>query len=197
MLFYIICIFGGDAAIILLNIFALKNNFAQDSAYSSSYLLIAGLLLIVVLVAIDGLSAFLIRRLPEKWFSYKVKFHKVEKKECKFYEHLGIKYWKDHILELGMFTAFSKKHVQNPESPEYFERFILESNYGAVIHIAGVFLGFLILFIYPRDLLFSMSLPAAIINAVMNIFPFMILRYNLPRLERMRAILVKKQSRGR
>lgn len=195
MLFYIICIFGGDAAIILLNIFVFKERFESYSAFSTNFLIIAGLLLIVVLVALDGISAFLIRRLPEKWFSYKANFFKVSKKECKFYEHLGIKYWKDHILELGMFTSFSKKHVTNSESPEYFERFILESNYGSVIHFTGVFLGFLILFFYPRTLLFSMSLPAAIINAFMNVFPLMILRYNIPRLERMRAILVKKQQR--
>lgn len=192
MLFYIICIFGGDAAIILFNIFVFKEHFESNSAFSNNFLIIAGILLIVALVALDGISAFLIRRLPEKWFSYKVNFFKVSKKECKFYEHLGIKHWKDHILELGMFTAFSKKHVTNPESPEYFERFILESNYGSVIHFAGIFLGFLILIFYPRALLFSMALPAAIINAFMNIFPFMILRYNIPRLERMRAILVKK-----
>lgn len=195
MWFYIICIFGGDAAIILFNILA-KNSFAADSAYSLKFLVISGLLLIVLCVAIDGISAFIIRRLPQKWFSFNVKFHKVGKKECKFYEHLGIKLWKDHILELGMFTAFSKKHVSDPESPEYIERFILESNYGTVIHFAGIFLGFLLLAVYPKNLLWRMSFPAAVINAFMNLFPLMILRYNLPRLHRMHEILLKKQTRS-
>ncbi len=194
MLFYVVCIFGGDAAIIAFNLFV-KNSIAENSAYTNKSLVVAGLLLIVCCIALDGISAFLIRRLPEKWFSFNVDFHKVSKKECKFYEKLGIKLWKDHILELGMFTAFSKKHVANPKSPEYVERFILESNYGAMIHIVGVFLGFLLLAVYPKNLLWRMSFPAAVINAFMNIFPFMILRYNLPRLHRMHAVLVKKQQR--
>lgn len=194
MLFYVICIFCGDAAIIILNLLT-KNSLAENSAYSNKFLVIAGLLLIAGCIALDGISAFLIRRLPEKWFRFNVDFHKVSKKECKFYEKLGIKIWKDHILELGMFTAFSKKHVADPESPEYIERFILESNYGALIHIVGVFLGFLLLALYPKNLLWRMSFPAALINAFMNIFPFMILRYNLPRLHRMHTILIKKQQK--
>lgn len=192
MWFYIFCIFGGDAAIILISLFAGKESL---SSYSDKNLICAGLLLIVACLIVDGISAFLIRRLPEKWFRYDVKVHQVSKRECKIYEAFGIKLWKDHILELGMFTAFSKKHVSNPDSPDYIERFILESNYGALIHIAGVFLGFLIILFYPGDLLWWMSFPAAVINAFMNLFPYMILRYNLPRLERMRVLLRKKAER--
>ena len=194
MWFYIICILGGDAAIIFFNIF-FKNSVSENSAFSDKFLVIAGLLLVVFCIALDGISAFLIRRLPEKWFSYNVKIHKPGKKECKIYERLGIKLWKDHILELGMFTAFSKKHVANPESPEYIERFILESNYGVLIHLTGVFIGFLLLCFYPKNLLWRMSFPAAMINAFMNIFPLMILRYNLLRLHRMHAVLLKKRQR--
>lgn len=192
MWFYIICIFGGDAAIILLNLFA---GFEGAANFSSKYIIIAGLLLIVGCIIADGITAFLIRRLPEKWFRYDVNFHKVNKNECKFYERLGIKLWKDHILELGMFTAFSKKHVQNPESSEYMERFILESNYGVWIHIVGLFAAFAIIPFYPQELLWSMAFPAAVINGIMNAFPCMILRYNLPRLERMRILLEKKANR--
>lgn len=192
MLFYIICIFGGDAAIITLSLLAGKE---ELSSYSNTYLILAGLLLIAACLLVDGVSAFLIRRLPEKWFTYKVNFHKVGKKECKFYEKAGIKLWKDHIIELGMFTAFSKKHVSNPDSPEYIERFILESNYGVWIHFTGIFIGLAIIPFYPEDLLLWMSLPAAVINGIMNLFPMMILRYNLPRLERMRVLAEKKALR--
>lgn len=192
MLFYIVCIFGGDAAVILTSLFAGREAL---SSYSNLQLVIAGLLLIVACVAVDGISAFLIRRLPEKWFNYKVNFHKVGKKECSFYEHVGIKLWKDHIIELGMFTAFSKKHVANPDSPEYIERFILESNYGVWIHFVGVFIGLAIIPFYPQDMMVWMTLPAAIINGIMNLFPMMILRYNLPRLERMRVLAEKKAAR--
>lgn len=194
MWFYIICIFGGDALILSLNLI-FRDSICCNSFYTERYLIIASILLIVFCIALDGVSAFLIRRLPEKWFLRNVKFHKVQKKECKFYEACGIKLWKDHILELGMFTAFSKKHVSNPESPEYIERFILESNYGYVIHFVGIFLGFALLLIYPKNLLLRMSLPAAVINAFMNLFPMMILRYNLFRLHRMYELLEKKQKR--
>lgn len=194
MIFYIVCIFGGDAAIILFNII-FKSSAFENFGYSNKYLLLAGLMLVAFCIALDGVSAFLIRRLPEKWFSYDVLVHKPSKKECDFYEKLGIKLWKDHILELGMFTAFSKKHIADPKNPEYVQRFILESNYGALIHFVGIFLGFVLFFIYPEPLIWRMALPAALINAFMNLFPLMILRYNLLRLHRMNLILLKKTNR--
>ena len=86
--------------------------------------------------------------MPNKWFDYKVEFRKVSKKESLFYEKLFIKAWKDKILELGMFTSFSKKEIKDPKSREYIERFILESNYGADIHIADAVFGFLLLLCY-------------------------------------------------
>ena len=72
----------------------------------------------VGVIAWDGLWAFIIRRaFPEKWFSYERKgFFDVPKKECKFYEKIGIKKWKDHVLELGMFTAFDKKAISAPDN---------------------------------------------------------------------------------
>ena len=193
MVFYIVSIVGGDALIILVNY--LVN--LKTHSLSTIYIVLAGLIAGIGVIAIDAVSATFVRRcLPEKWFGHNVKFHKIGKKECAFYEKCGIKLWKDKILELGVFTSFSKKHVADPNSSEYLERFILECNYGYVIHFVGIFLGYLLLLVPPLSTTWRFSVPAATINAFLNLLPFMILRYNLPRLERMRALAEKKEARA-
>ncbi len=154
------------------------------------------LMLPFLMVAWDGIFATLIRRaFPEKWFTKDVKFHDVGKKECKFYELLGIKLWKDHVLELGVFTSFSKKKVSNPNDPEYISRFIMECNYGAQIHLWNFILGFVPIFFFPREIGIRFILPAVIANSILSILPLMILRYNVPRLKRLLAVLEKKAAR--
>lgn len=189
MLFYVLSIVGADLLIILFNIWFNKFDL------SLMYIILAAVLGAIAVIAIDGVFAFLIRRLPEKWFSYDKKIWNVTKKECKIYEILGIKNWKDSILELGMFTSFSKKSIANPDSKEYMERFILESNYGAIIHLANVIFGFLVIFCFPLKYVFCFGLPISIVNAILSFLPYMILRYNIPRLQRMRVILEKKELR--
>jgi hypothetical protein len=189
MLFYIFSIVGADLLIILFNIWF--NKFEL----SLLYIILAAVLGAIAVIAIDGVFAFIIRRLPEKWFSYDKKIWNVSKAECKFYEKLGIKLWKDKILELGVFTSFSKKTIANPDSKEYMERFILESNYGAIIHIANAIFGFLVIFCFPLKLVFCFGLPISIVNAILSLLPYMILRYNIPRLHRMRNLLEKKELR--
>lgn len=189
MLFYIFSIVGADLLIILLNI--LFNKFEL----STLYIILAAVLGAIAVIAIDGVFAFIIRRLPEKWFSYDKKIWNVSKTECNFYEKLGIKLWKDKILELGVFTSFSKKTIANPDSKEYMERFILESNYGAIIHIANAIFGFLVIFCFPLKLIFCFGLPISIVNGILSLLPYMILRYNIPRLHRMRNLLEKKELR--
>ena len=180
---------GADLLIILLNI--LFNKFEL----STLYIILAAVLGAIAVIAIDGVFAFIIRRLPEKWFSYDKKIWNVSKAECNFYEKLGIKLWKDKILELGVFTSFSKKTIANPDSKEYMERFILESNYGAIIHIANAIFGFLVIFCFPLKLIFCFGLPISIVNGILSLLPYMILRYNIPRLHRMRNLLEKKELR--
>ena len=189
MLFYIFSIVGSDLLIILFNIWF--NKFEL----SLLYIILAAVLGAIAVIAIDGVFAFIIRRLPEKWFSYDKKIWNVSKAECNFYEKLGIKLWKDKILELGVFTSFSKKTIANPDSKEYMERFILESNYGAIIHIANAIFGFLVIFCFPLKLVFCFGLPISIVNAILSLLPYMILRYNIPRLHRMRNLLEKKELR--
>ncbi|MCQ2592459.1 MAG: hypothetical protein MJ188_06700 [Treponema sp.] len=192
MVLYMIGIIGGDILICIFNLIFNRPIYG----YSIWYGIIASVLAAVGVIAIDGICATIVRRcLPEKWFDYTVDFHDPSKKECRFYEKLGIKKWKDYVLELGMFTNFSKKSVQNPNDVAYIERFILENNYGVWCHNTGAVLGFLLILFYPSYLKWSMALPACIINFILSSLPTMILRYNTNRLRRTRAVLVKKQAR--
>ncbi|MBP5444478.1 MAG: hypothetical protein J6Y60_14680 [Treponema sp.] len=189
MLAYIIAICTSDAIILFLNLLLCQ------SQLSVKGILIVTLLLPPILIAIDGVAAGLVRyALPKKWFDYKVKFHIASKKECRFYEKIGIKSWKDHVVELGMFTAFSKKEVAKPNSIEYIERFILECNYGVLGHLAGVVCGYLLLFCFPQKYMLTIVLPAACVNAVLSILPLMVLRYNVPRLQSILSGLQKHSA---
>jgi hypothetical protein len=190
MLFYIVTIGLAMALVFLGNFFW----FPADMSLVKIILL--DLMLPFLIVAWDGISATLIRHaLPNKWFTRDVKFHKVSKAECKFYELLGIKLWKDHILELGMFTSFSKKKVADPNDPAYIERFIMECNYGVQVHLWNFILGFVPMLFFPKEIAIRFILPAAIANSILSILPLMILRYNVPRLKRLLAVLEKKAAR--
>lgn len=189
MALYLISIIGGVLLVFLFN-------FLFNANIQLLGLIIGCVLLPIVLIAWDGVVATFIRRaLPEKWYDYKVKWREVSKKECNFYEKIGIKHWKDHVLELGVFTSFSKKKIADPRSREYMERFILECNYGWSIHLWNSLLGFLIIPCYPAAFRLPVALPGCIINFVLGMLPFMILRYNLPRLHRARNVLEKKEAR--
>lgn len=170
------------------------NILINSSLYNLSilYIILAVVIGTVAVIAIDGLFAFIIRRLPEKWFSYKKKIFNVGKREVKFYEAIGIKKWKDKVLELGQFTNFTKKKVVNPFDNEYVERFLMECNYGYIIHLVGIFMGFLIIFIFPLKYALMFGVPIGVVNAVLNYLPMCILRYNTPKL----LILHKRNERN-
>ncbi len=147
------------------------------------YIVLAVIISTVVEIMISGLIAFIVRWvLPKKWFTMNKKFYSAGKAESKFYEKLGIKKWKDKVLELGCFTNFHKDKVKDPTNNEYLERFITEANYGVLIHALSIPLGFLVIFIYPLKLWFMIGLPVALVGAFLNLLPTFILRYNLPKL---------------
>ena len=113
------------------------------------FVLGAVLLSVVAVIAVDGLFAFLIRRLPAKWFAHDRKFFLVSQKEKKFYEKLKIRKWKEKIPELGQFTNFHKNKVAEPFNNDYLTRYMLEAAYGEVIHLTLCVVGFVIIFFYP------------------------------------------------
>ena len=98
------------------------------------------------------------------------------KKEKNFYSKLKIKAWKDMVPELGGFTSFHKNKLESESDLVYLERFIIEANYGVVIHIANAILGALIVFI-PFCNSPSVYIPVIAVNLILSTLPVFILRY--------------------
>ena len=59
---------------------------------------------------------------------------------------------------------------------------MFESGKGVVVHIGGMILGFLVIFIFPLKYALVIGLPIAIVNVFLNILSTMVLRYNTPKL---------------
>lgn len=138
-------------------------------------------------IVLDGILAFLIRRLPGRWFSEGHKIFIASRRECRFYIALGVRWWKDKIPELGLFTGFHKNRVYHPQDNAYIARFIMECNYGMVIHLAGAVLGFFMIPPCPPAYDLWVMAPVAAVNFVLNLLPLFVLRYNVPKLEALYA----------
>lgn len=171
---------------IAVSIITMLNYFIAIPICGYNYTIIQcfGMLGISVLVVflIDAFLAFVIRRLPSRWFDFRKKFFHIFKWEKNFYEKQKIKKWKDKIPELGQFTNFSKSKIEDPTNNEYIERFLLEICYGEVIHFTSIILGFVIIFIFDLRYCWCMGLIVAIANGIINYLSFAILRYNRPKL---------------
>lgn len=140
-------------------------------------------LVTVFVIAIDGIFATVVRwLLPEKMFAIDKKSFVGKKKECFFYEKIGIKSWKDKVLELGSVTSFRKNKISDPKNNEWVSRYILEANYGVAVHLCGMLFGFLAMFCCPKSFRLCVGLPICVVNLFYNFLSFAILRYNLPKL---------------
>lgn len=166
------------------------------SYYELASVVFSTLLGVVAIIAIDGLSALIIRRLtPKSWYAPERKAFKVSKKERDFYRSIKIKKWKDKIPELGGFTGFHKDKLESSSDGAYLGRFILEANYGVVIHIANAILGFLIAFI-PICSSPSIWVPIVAVNFVLSLLPVAILRYTSYTLHNLYARFKKKDCQN-
>ena len=196
MLIYSLIIVLGGISIALLNIFFNPQFADKPWVYA---LLTLGLIITVILI--DGLVAFLIRRLPEKWFKEEKGILKTTKFELKLYNFLHVSKWKEHVPELGSFTGFHKNKVANPFDSEYLARFILEARYGAVIHFASVPTSFLVLLLDvwmytgPSSIWLTIALPVAVVNAILILLPAFVLKYNLPKLQRLYQVSLAKKKK--
>lgn len=179
MVLYLIIVLISAATIGILNgVFNL-------SAFSAGVpqliaLIIAG---IIFQVVVDGAFAIFGRLLPSSLFSPKSSFYNVPNFERKFYEFIKIRKWKDKVLELGGISGFSKSKITDGKNTEYLYKFIEESNRGIVIHFLGVFVGFLLMLVFPKQFAMCISFPIAVVNAILNILPIFVLRYNVPKLK--------------
>lgn len=151
-------------------------------------------LLTVAVIAIDGLFAFLIRRLPERLFSYEGRLLSVGRRESALYRRLCLRRWGPVVVpDLGCFTSFPKQHLLSPRDPNYTGRYLLEAAYGIVIHAVNIPTGFLILPILPTFAL-SVALPVAAVNAVLSLLPLLLLRSNFPALLRLHRANLQRST---
>jgi len=158
------------------------------------YLIVLVIILTLVEIIIDCVFATLVRWIfPKKWFSVDKKFFSASKKERIFYEKIGIKKWKDKTLDLGSVTGFKKKTLQKTTDETYFERFIIECNYGVLVHVLCDFFGFAVLFLCPNPFKLTIGLPVAIVNLFLNSLSLFILRYNLPKLRAVYNFNIKRK----
>ena len=190
MVLYLSVIFAANVVICLANILFGTATFG----YSPWFVILATVSTTVFQFAIDGLFAIIINKLPNKWFGMDKKCFEVSKQSQKFYEKLKIRKWKDKVWELGGLGGFRKNKINEPDNPEYIERFIIESNKGIVTHRIGYFVGFLGVFLFPLKFAFVIGVPVAVVNLFLNILPTMVLRYNIPKLMTAHKRLVRNQS---
>lgn len=177
MLIYTIIIGLTLIVMVCLNAFVGIPLYEYDGWYCTKIILLS----IASVIAIDGLCAFIIHKLPSKLFNHRFKIFHIFKFERRFYELIRIKKWKDLIPELGGLADFRKNKLAEPTNNEYVEKFLTECCYGEVIHFNSIILGFLIIFFDLRHCLFF-GIPVAIANAIINFLSYMILRYNRPKL---------------
>lgn len=187
-MFYLIVVFISMALIIGANLlFSASFSLAGLGWTALSVTVATG-----AIFAIDGISALAIRRLtPKKWYLPNLKLFTVSKKERNFYNRLKIKAWKDMVPELGGFTSFHKDHLESPSDVKYLERFLIESNYGVIIHLANALLGFIIAFI-PLCHSPSVWIPVFVVNFILSLMPVAILRHTSYTLLRLYQRSLKK-----
>ena len=158
------------------------------------------LLVVIVTLAqivIDVILATIFRWcIPKKFVLPTKKFFCATKKEARFYELIGIKKWKDKTLDLGNFTGFSKSKLGNVNDVKYVERFIVEANYGVLVHLACIIIGFVVIFICPLPYRWTIGLPVWLINLLLNGMSTFILRYNLPKLHVLYNYNLKRQTKN-
>lgn len=137
-------------------------------------------------IIIDGIFSTLVRRaLPEKWFNGLYDVYRAGKRESRFYEKLGIKKWKDKIIDLGCFTNFRKNKIYEPTNNQYVLRYVTEANFGVVCHICCMLFGMGAIFCCPIKLWFTIGIYVSIVNLVLNALPLFTLRYNLTKLHKL------------
>lgn len=191
-MFYLIVIAAATLLIALLNLFL-------DGVFLLSVFgehLLLTLLGVAAVFLVDGFFAFVIRRMPERWFLPEARLFSVGKREVNFYRRTGINTWKRYVPEWGCFTGFHKDKMRAPDDSVYLGRFLLESNYGVAGHLAGALFGYLILWI-PLLRPLTVALPVAFVNMILSLLPTVILRFNTPALRRLYRRSLAREERER
>ena len=187
MIMYLVIIAVIMSVVISVNWIALGWTFLGALTWTSITTAIE-FLIIVVLTFFTG------QCVPKKFY-HECKLYAVSKRELSFYQVIHLRAWKDYVCELGALSGFSKKKIIAPNDPSYIDRFILELNKGMFVHFFCTLGAFLLLAV-PLPGFWSITLPIAIVGAILNILPIMVLRYNKPRLLKLKTRLKRNQSKS-
>lgn len=170
-------------------VLVLTNVCPFDSWYAFKIILNGTLFLVIVNIC----CAIIAQLVPKKFINPYYWGYRVFKNERRFYEFLGIKKWKDKVPELGgFFKHFSKAHFEK-NTPEYVYHFIMETIRGEMAHTWAVVFGVLVFFALPTFVL-NFAFPLFLINAIINLPPAMIQRYNRPKLCKIYEHLLQKEE---
>ncbi|MBE7078669.1 MAG: hypothetical protein E7380_02270 [Clostridiales bacterium] len=146
------------------------------------YVVIAVVWCTALQFALDGFLAIAINKMPDKWFGAENRFYHVTKRERALYKKLKVRLWKDKLWELGGLGGFSKKELKQPNNPEYIEKFIIECNKGVLVHRISYFIGFLAALTLRQPYCYTIAIPVAAVNLLVNALSTIVLRYNSPAL---------------
>lgn len=153
------------------------------------------ILIILAFFALDFLAAGLVRLIPKNKINIHSRLFKCFSFERKFYEKLGVRWFKDRIPELGgALKGFSKSELSG-DDPKYFEEFIKETILGEITHVLCILFGIAIFFIFPLHIL-NFALPTFILNTYFNVLPIIVQRYNRPKLYKIYTRKIEQQKLG-
>ena len=160
------------------------------------YVILSTAWCIALQFALDGIIAIIINNLPDRLFGVDNSLYRVSERERRLYKRLGVRSWADKVWELGGLGGFSKKTLKEPNSTEYIERFIIESNKGVLTHRLSYPIGFLAMLTVRKSCVLTVALPVAAVNLFLNILPTIVLRYNTPMLKSLLRRLERKQTKA-
>ena len=170
---------------------------AVNIAFSTAswyYVVIAVVWCTMLQFLLDGFIAFVINKLPNKWFSVDNPLYNVSRWERQLYKRLNVRKWKHRVWDLGGLGGFRKDAVKEPGNPKYIERFIIECNKGVLTHRLSYPVGFLAMLTLSGVCALTIALPVAIVNLFLNILPTLALRYNTPILKSVLSRLNRKEN---
>ena len=174
--YYLIVMLGGPGVLGLIGWLAgdLPPYLAFPVAYAAA----------VLAFGLGAGAAILTRVLPSRIFDPFSRLFRVRKWERKVLVRIGIRHWKDKIPETGALLGYlSKKTVADRKDNDYLMHFMVETCYAEFMHMACVFVGFLIIIpalFFAPVYLFCFAIPVAVIHAILHYLPVLVQRYVRP-----------------
>ncbi len=140
------------------------------------YAILCPLFINAYLLLMLGVCCLIMRLfVPKKVWNAEKKIFRVNPKEIKFYEKIGIRKWKALVPEKGATTGLAKDKIVSTD-PTYLKYFLNETCFAEFYHYVTAIIGFTVLFfIKVRDLYFA--LPILFVNLFLHILPCFIQRY--------------------